>query len=128
YIADGHHRAASAARARQHLRGAAGGAGEWDTFLAVAFPDDQMCVLPYNRLLKDLGSHTVETFLRALRPAVSLSEGGPPAPTKKGDVSMYLAGSWYTLGLGAVPPGTSAADGLDVSRLQDLVLTPILGI
>ncbi len=128
YIADGHHRAASAARARQHLRGAGASAGESDTFLAVAFPDDQMCVLPYNRLVKDLGSHTAETFLRALRQVVSVSEGGPTAPTEKGEVSMYLAGSWYTLGLGAVPPGTSAADGLDVSRLQDLVLTPLLGI
>ena len=56
YIADGHHRAASAARARQQLRGATGGRGEWDTVLAVAFPDNQMQVLPYNRVVKDLGS------------------------------------------------------------------------
>jgi uncharacterized protein (DUF1015 family) len=128
YIADGHHRAASAARTRQHLRGTSSAAGEWDTFLAVAFPDDQMNVLPYNRLVKDLGRHTVETFLATLRQALSVSKGGPAAPTKKGEVSMYLAGAWYTLGLGAVPAGTSAADGLDVSRLQDLVLTPLLGI
>jgi uncharacterized protein (DUF1015 family) len=128
YIADGHHRAASAARARQHWRGADGAAGEWDTFLAVAFPDDQMCVLPYNRLVKDLGPHTHETFLAALGRTVSVKQGGPPAPTRKGDVSMYLAGDWYTVGLGTAPPGTGAADGLDVSRLQDLVLTPVLGI
>ncbi|NOT26571.1 MAG: DUF1015 domain-containing protein [Acidobacteria bacterium] len=128
YIADGHHRAASAARTRQHLRGTSAAAGEWDTFLAVAFPDDQMNVLPYNRLVKDLGTHTLETFLTALGQAVSVSKGGPAAPARKGEVSMYLAGAWYTLGLGAVPAGTSAAHGLDVSRLQDLVLTPLLGI
>jgi uncharacterized protein (DUF1015 family) len=128
YIADGHHRAASAARTRQHLRGPSAQSGEWDTFLAVAFPDDEMNVLPYNRLVKDLGSHTADTFLTALRQVVSVGTGGPAAPTRKGEVSMYLAGRWYTLGLGTVPAGTTAADGLDVSRLQDLVLTPLLGI
>jgi len=127
YIADGHHRAASAARARQHLRGA-GEPGEWDTLLAVAFPDDQMCVLPYNRLVKDLGAHSHDTLLAALRQSVAVTKGGPEAPTRKGEVSMYLAGAWYTIGLGTPPPGTGAADGLDVSRLQDLVLTPLLRI
>jgi len=56
YIADGHHRAASAARVRTQLRGSSGGAGEWDTMLAVAFADTQMKILPYNRIVKDLGS------------------------------------------------------------------------
>jgi uncharacterized protein (DUF1015 family) len=128
YIADGHHRAASAARTRQHLRGTAGHAGEWDTFLAVAFPDDQMCVLPYNRLVKDLNAQTPEAFLTALREKVSVREEGPATPTRKGAVAMYLAGAWYTLELPAAPPGAAASDGLDVSRLQDLVLTPLLGI
>ena len=66
YIADGHHRAASAARARQQL-GANGAHGEWDTVLAVAFPDDQMQVLPYNRVVKDLGSHTSAWISSAAR-------------------------------------------------------------
>ncbi len=128
YIADGHHRAASAARTRQQLAGSTGARGEWDTFLAVAFPDDQMCVLPYNRLVKDLHAQTPEAFLTALRQKVSVKNEGPATPTRKGTVAMYLGGAWYTLELPAPPPGTSAADGLDVSRLQDLVLTPLLGI
>jgi len=127
YIADGHHRAASAARARQILRGG-GGSGEWDTFLAVAFPDDQMCVLPYNRLVKDLGVHTQDTFVAALRQSVAVAKGGSAAPTRKGEVSMFLGGAWYTIGLGTPPSGIGAAEGLDVSRLQDLVLTPLLAI
>ena len=128
YIADGHHRAASAARTRQRLRSGAGASGEWDTFLAVAFPDDQMCVLPYNRLVKDLNAKTPEAFLAALRQTVAVKKDGPATPTRKGEVAMYLAGAWYTLELPASSPGTGAADGLDVSRLQDLVLRPLLGI
>jgi len=128
YIADGHHRAASAARTRQQLAGATGARGEWDTFLAVAFPDDQMCVLPYNRLVKDLGAHGPEAFLSALRQRVTVTQGGPATPTRKREVAMYLRGAWYTLALPVPSPGTSAADGLDVSRLQDLVLAPLLGL
>ena len=126
YIADGHHRAASAARARQHFRRAAA-AGEWDTFLAVAFPDDQMQILPYNRVVKDLGAYTPDSFLAAVRQRVDVKQG-PAIPARKGDVAMFLAGAWHTIGLGAPPAGTAAAEGLDVSRLQDLVLAPLLGI
>jgi uncharacterized protein (DUF1015 family) len=127
YIADGHHRAASAARVRQQFRGSNGSAGEWDTFLAVAFPDNQMQVLPYNRVVKDLGSHTPESLLAALRQKFTVKEG-PATPRRKGEVAMFLGGRWYTIELGAPPAGTAAADGLDVSRLQDTVLTPLLGI
>jgi uncharacterized protein (DUF1015 family) len=127
YIADGHHRAASAARVRQQLRGSNGARGEWDTFLAVAFPDNQMQVLPYNRVVKDLGSHTPESLLAAIRKQFTVTEG-PATPTRKGQVAMFLAGRWYTIDLGQPPAGTAAADGLDVSRLQDTVLTPLLGI
>lgn len=127
YIADGHHRAASAARVRQQLRPSNGGAGEWDTFLAVAFPDNQMQVLPYNRVVKDLASHTPESLLAALRKQFTVTEG-PATPRRKGEVAMFLSGRWYTIELGAAPDGTSAADRLDVSRLQDTVLTPLLGI
>ena len=130
YIADGHHRAASAARARQYFggTGGAGGAvGEWDTFLAVAFPGDQAQILPYNRVVKDLGAHSPDSLLAALRRSVTVTSG-PATPVRKGDVSMYVAGRWYTIELGALPPGAGAADRLDVSRLQDLVLAPLLGI
>ncbi len=127
YIADGHHRAASAARVRQQLRGSNSAAGEWDTFLAVAFPDDQMQVLPYNRVIKDLGTHTPDSLLAALRQTFTVNEG-PAAPARKGEVAMFLGGRWYTIQLGTAPDGTAAADRLDVSRLQDTVLTPLLGI
>jgi uncharacterized protein (DUF1015 family) len=127
YIADGHHRAASAARVRQQLRGSNGASGDWDRFLAVAFPDNQMQVLPYNRVVKDLASYTPDTLLAALRKQFTVQEG-PATPRRKGEVSMYLAGTWYTIDLGPAPAGASAADSLDVSRLQDTVLTPLLGI
>ena len=127
YIADGHHRAASAARARQHFRGDRGVTGEWDTFLAVAFPDDQMQILPYNRVVTDLAGQTPDAFLAALRQRVDVTTG-PATPARKGEVAMFLAGAWHTIALGTPPPGTHAAEQLDVSRLQDLVLTPLLGV
>jgi uncharacterized protein (DUF1015 family) len=126
YIADGHHRAASAARVREQLRAQAG-AGEWDTFLAVAFPDNQTKVLPYNRLVRDLASHTPASLLAALRQQCDVQEG-PAAPAGAGHVSMYLEGRWYTIDLGEAPADLSADERLDVSRLQALVLTPMLGI
>lgn len=127
YIADGHHRAASAARARQKLRGASGAAGEWDTFLAVAFPDNQVQILPYNRVVKDLGSRTPDSLLAALREQFTVKEG-PATPARRGEVAMYLGGRWHTIVLGNPPAGTGAADRLDVQRLQETVLAPLLGI
>ena len=134
YIADGHHRAASAARARQQL-GASGARGEWDTVLAVAFPDDQTQVLPYNRVVKDLRSYTPQSLLAKLREQFEVKElaAGPgrgegATPSRKGEVAMYLDGKWYTVMLGVPPANLSAAERLDVSRLQETVLTPILGI
>ncbi len=126
YIADGHHRAASAARARQQL-GANGARGEWDTVLAVAFPDNQTQVLPYNRVVKDLGSHTPHSLLATLREQFTVKEG-PATPARKGEVAMYLEDQWYTIGLGEAPGNLSAADRLDVSRLQQMILTPLLDI
>ena len=127
YIADGHHRAASATRARQQLRGDAHAAGEWDSFLAVAFPDDQVQVLPYNRVVKDLARHTPATLLAALREQFAVNPG-PATPARKGDVAMFLGGAWYTIGLGDARAALSPADRLDVSQLQDAVLTPLLEI
>jgi uncharacterized protein (DUF1015 family) len=126
YIADGHHRAASAARVREQLR-ASHGMGEWDSFLAVAFPDDQVQILPYNRVVKDLATYTPETLLAKLREQFSVVEG-PAAPGRAGHVAMFLGRQWYTLDLGAAPSGLAAGERLDVSRLQELVLTPLLGI
>jgi uncharacterized protein (DUF1015 family) len=127
YIADGHHRAASAARARRELAGRDGEAGEWDTFLAVAFPDTQVQVLPYNRVVRDLGRHTPSTLRAALGERFTV-RSGPPEPARMGEVAMFLDGRWHTIELGAASADRSVADRLDVSRLQDQLLTPLLGI
>jgi uncharacterized protein (DUF1015 family) len=126
YIADGHHRAASAARVRQQLR-PKHGAGDWDRFLAVAFPDNQVQVLPYNRVVKDLGSHTPASLLAELAGRFAVGEG-PAVPRRKGDVAMYLDGRWHNIQFGDSPAAPGPAERLDVSRLQEAVLTPLLGI
>jgi uncharacterized protein (DUF1015 family) len=126
YIADGHHRAASAARTRQKLR-TTQGAGEWDAFLAVAFPDAQMQILPYNRVVSDLASQSPAVFIHDVRARYSVRDGAP-APARKGEVSMYLAGRWYVVDLGSASLGTDATSRLDVSRLQDGILGPLLKI
>jgi uncharacterized protein (DUF1015 family) len=127
YIADGHHRAASAARARQQLRGATGAEGAWDTFLAVAFPGNQTQILPYNRIVKDLASQTPDALLGRLRERYQVQAGGA-TPAAKGEVGMYLAGRWYAINLGPNVGSADPAGQLDVSRLQDGVLGPMLGI
>ena len=123
YIADGHHRAASAARSRGASAGRAGGA---DRFVAVAFPDRQMQVLPYNRVVKDLAGKTPETFLAAVKDVASVAPGSS-SPSRKGQVSMYLDGRWHDVGL---PKETNAAfdEALDVSLLQRHILGPLLSV
>ena len=126
YIADGHHRAASAWRTHQQL--AAEGPGEHERFLAVAFPDAQMQVLPYNRVVRDLQGMTAAAFTDAVAAKVTVTPGGPAAPARKGLVAMYLGGQWSTLDFGAPPAGLPVDAALDVSRLEDVVLGPLLGI
>ncbi len=131
YIADGHHRAASAARARGEMRGqppSTGDAADANTFIAVAFPDTQMKILPYNRTVKDLKGRTSEQFLSEIRTRVAVT-AGTATPRRQGEVSMYLAGQWHTLAIGAAPAADeSRAGALDVARLQHTVLEPVLGI
>lgn len=123
YIADGHHRAASAARARAELR-----SPDADTFIAVAFPDNQVQILPYNRVVKDLAGQTPAQLLEAIRRAFPVAEG-PAAPRRKGEVSMYLDGTWYAIDLtNATPADDSRASGLDVALLQHHVLERLLKI
>jgi uncharacterized protein (DUF1015 family) len=128
YIADGHHRAASAARARAALQNRVGTAVDAETFIAVAFPHDQVQILPYNRTVKDLAGRTAEDLLAQMRGRLAVSEG-PPTPRRKGEVAMHLAGRWYSLDLSRATPGDdSRAGGLDVALLQHNVLEPLLGI
>lgn len=132
YIADGHHRAASAWRTRAEI--AAGhsphapspNAGSADNFLAVAFPDDQVQVLPYHRLVKDLHGKSADQLLAELRAQFELIDG-PPQPAHKGHVGLYLGGSWQTFVLPS-STGASPLENLDCNVLQEKVLTPLLGI
>jgi uncharacterized protein (DUF1015 family) len=127
YIADGHHRAASAGRTREALRGKEG-TGEFDTVLAVAFPDDQVRILPYNRIVKDLAGRSPAELLEAVRAKLPVRPG-TPEPSRKGEVSMYLDGRWHTLELDAArQEGASRIDQLDVSILQRAVLADLLKI
>jgi uncharacterized protein (DUF1015 family) len=126
YIADGHHRAASAARARAALGG--DGAADAARFIAVAFPDSEVQILPYNRTVKDLAGRTPEQFLEAMRARFPITPG-PASPRRKGEVSMYLAGAWHAVDIGgARPEDSSRANSLDVALLQRHVLEGLLGI
>ncbi len=128
YIADGHHRVASAARARDELRTRMGPRSEADAFVAVAFPASQVQILPYHRTVKDLGGRTPEQFLAALRERFAVTDG-TPVPRRQGQVSMYLGGVWYAIDLTGVAAGdASRAGGLDVARLQRSVLEQLLGV
>jgi uncharacterized protein (DUF1015 family) len=126
YIADGHHRAASAARARRTMRENAapsGGAGsEADRVMAVAFPDNQVQVLPYNRVVKDLNGLTPGAFIAALEDKFTVGKSRSQAPLEKGQIAMYLSGEWYMLG------AKTASEMLDVDVLESNILAPVLGI
>jgi uncharacterized protein (DUF1015 family) len=130
YIADGHHRAASAARvARERAVANPGHTGDEDYnwFLTVLFPAGQLSILAYNRLVIDLGGRTSSQFLDELRRVGSLSVAAGPAPAAPGSVHVFLDGTWHALRL----PAAASADPvsqLDVSVLQDRVLGPLLGI
>ncbi len=124
YIADGHHRAASAARARQQL----GGSSEAAFFLGVAFPSSQARILPYNRVVRDLNGRASEVFLGELGRRFAV-RSGPATPGRKGEVSMYVGGAWYLIDLGSSgAAGNSMIDSLDCNVLQERVLAPLLGI
>ena len=133
YIADGHHRAASAARARTDIRdrhvarASLGDGADYSTFLAVAFPHNQMQVLPYNRIVKDLAGLSPDAFMSAVKERFEVAPG-PAMPAKRGDISMFLQGQWYTLHPRVAPDAANPIASLDVSVLQDGLLDPVLNI
>src|SRR3954447_12055507 len=152
YIADGHHRAASAARTRADLgasrtRGAGLGDGaDAATMLGVAFPHDQVQILPYNRVVKDLGALSPDAFMSAVRERFDVAPG-PAAPARRGEIAMYFQRAWHTLRPRTqnreprtenLEPGTGTPnaerrtpnpiDFLDVSVLQEHLLAPVLKI
>ncbi len=125
YIADGHHRSAAAGRVFQSRGGAGGSSG----FLSVVFPHDQMRILPYNRVLKDLNGHRPEALLEALAAIFDIQPAGSPVPSAKHELSLYLGSQWYGLRFkDALTASGSTVDLLDVSLLQNHVLAPLFGI
>lgn len=136
YIADGHHRAASAVKvglARREANLGYDGTEEFNYFMSVLFPASQLSILAYNRVVRDLNGLTKDEFLNALA-----GENGPfeiihtqesqLEPIDKGAVGMYLDREWYGLGVKPEFESSDPVDGLDVSILQEKVLAPILGI
>ena len=132
YIADGHHRAASASRARAELKEQNSnhtGDEEYNFFLAVIFPDDQLQILPYNRVVRDLNGQSKDEFLSDVKRVFEVSENGAPTAKAPGNWSMYLNNQWYGLSLPAnAPKPEGFVASLDVALLQDRLLDPILGI
>jgi uncharacterized protein (DUF1015 family) len=133
YIADGHHRAASAARARSEMRdrglpGASLGDGaDASTMLAVAFPHNQVQILSYNRTVKDLGGLSPDGFFAAVHERFDV-QSGPALPARHGDIAMYAGGAWRTLRSRVAPDAADPIGSLDVSVLQERLLAPVLGI
>ncbi len=133
YIADGHHRAASAVKVGLKRRAAHPGytgREEFNYFLSVLFPDDQLMIMDYNRVVKDLNGLSKEAFLEKTGSLFEVKEAAKEnrRPTKKGDFSMYLDGRWYKCTVKAADIPDDPVGRLDVSLLQNLLLEPVLGI
>ena len=125
YIADGHHRSAAAARVFQKRKGA----GESASFLSVIFPHNQIQILPYNRVLKDLNGLSPAQLLEQLARVFDITRPGAATPARKHELGLYLGGQWHTLRIRS--PFTAAIDtidALDVTLLQQHVLEPIFRI
>jgi uncharacterized protein (DUF1015 family) len=134
YVADGHHRSASASRARAHFKSknpGHTGDEEYNRVLSVVFPAGQLRILPYNRTVKDLKGRSVEQFLAELGKVAALTPSTDASPAKRGDFRVLVkqegALRWYAFTL-KPRAGASVIDALDVSLLQDEVLAPLLGI
>ena len=130
YVADGHHRSASAARVGKERRDANPdhtGEENYNWFLSVLFPASQLNILPYNRVVKDLNGLSADSFLQRLAEKFHLDSNGQKSPEGSESPCVYLDGNWHTLSWDTVASG-NPIDRLDVSFLQDHILTPLLGI
>ena len=133
YIADGHHRCASAVKVglkRREENPAYTGEEEFNYFLSVLFPADELSIMDYNRVVKDLNGYTKEEFLEKVSECFCVEEKGKDCykPTCKGEFGMYLDEVWYCLTAKDAVKSPDAVKGLDVSILQDYLLNPILNI
>ena len=132
YIADGHHRAASAVKVGLKRRAEHpdyDGTEEFNFFLSVLFPDSELKILPYNRVIRDWNGHTAEDVLKTLESLGTLEKKDAPVqPEKKGTVGIYLPGQWYLFTFKKELLNSDPVEGLDVSILQKNVLQPVFGI
>ena len=133
YIADGHHRAASAVKVgmkRREEHPDYDGTEEFNFFLSVLFPDEELMIMPYNRVVKDLNGNTKEEYLDKVSKVYDVKCVGKDAyaPAEKCKVGMYLDGQWYELTAKDEIKSDDPVEGLDVSVLQNHLLAPILGI
>ncbi len=133
YIADGHHRCASAVKVglkRREENPNYTNKEEYNYFLSVLFPDEELHILDYNRVVKDLNGYSLEEFLLLVKKNFKImgSSKEPYAPDKKGMFGMYLDGIWYQLMARDEICSKDAVEGLDVSLLQNYLLEPVLGI
>lgn len=133
YIADGHHRAASAVKVGLKRRAEHpnyDGSEEFNYFLSVLFADEQLMIMDYNRVVKDLNGYTSEEFLEKVKDIFTVmeDESTDHYPKHKGEFAMYLEGKWYRCHVREEDSCTDPVEGLDVSILQKKLLTPILGI
>ncbi len=132
YIADGHHRCASAVKVAKKRREAdpdANGNKDYDFFLSVLFPDSELMIMDYNRVIKDLNGMSAEEFKNKLTDIFDIKEEGSAVkPSRKYEIGMLLEGKWYRLNAHDNIKSSDAVDGLDVSILQNNVLTPLLNI
>ena len=131
YIADGHHRAASAVKVSQKRREENGGKKdeEYSYFLSVIFPANQLKILDYNRVVSDLNGNTELEFLEKVQQEFTIQQVKEAfRPEKKGQFGMYLNGQWYQLTVKDSMSSNDVVEKLDVSLLQDRLLNPILGI
>lgn len=125
YIADGHHRSAAASR----VNAARSGSGNSGWFLAGLFPDSELEVLAYNRVVRDLNGHTPAEFMKKLSEHFVVTPASTARPTRRGTWTMYLSGQWFELNARqGVVPEDDPVGCLDVAVLQDRVLGPLLGI
>ncbi len=133
YIADGHHRAAGASRVREEMRKKNIGRGddssaEYNFFLAVLFPSEQLRILSYNRHVSDLNGRSEKDFMKEVKARFDVAETTNPAPAQKGVFCMYLEGTWFSLTAAGDVSSNDPVSALDLSIFQRLLLEPILGI
>ena len=136
YIADGHHRAASASRARKIKKDANPihtGEEDYNYFLAVIFPADQVKILPYNRIIYNLNNLNKEEFINSISEKFIIEKSDQKEPKQRKSFGMYLDGEWYQLKIrdsinASISLSNSISGTLDVSILQDFLFYPILGI